>query len=324
MLAGAILALTLATAAWAETAIKFSYELPVAHNFHKGAEMLAQKVLERTHGEVKLELFPAGQLAKDSTFIKAITSGSIDGGLSPTLYWTGIMPIAGVFDVPYVMTTHEEAQKVLAGPAGDRLLKGLEKFDLVGLGYFDFGFGIYGNNKRPLPTPADFKGLRIRANNDIGAQLLQTFGASPTFLSGGEVFMALEHGTVDGTHTALTSITERKMYTVMKYLTVDNHNYIPYFVVFRKSVLDKLTPEQQTILRTAVSEVSQWVEQQQAKDDAEAVAILRDKGMQVIELNPAQLKTWRDAAQPVREAWIKKVGKEGEDLLQDVERDKAK
>jgi TRAP-type C4-dicarboxylate transport system substrate-binding protein len=107
----------------------------------------------------------------------------------------------------------------------------------------------------------------------------------------------------------------------MKYLTVDNHNFIPYFVVFRKPVLDKLTPDQQKTLSAAVREVSDWVEQQQSKEDAEGVTLLRNKGMQVIELAPAEVKVWQEAARPVRDDWIKRVGKDGEDLLQAVEQD---
>src|ERR1700742_4248739 len=103
MILAGLIAASLAAPAYAETKIRFSYELPVSHNFHKASEMLAKSVREKTNGEVIIELYPAGQLAKDSSFVKAITSGNVDGGLSPTLYWTGIMPIAGIFDVPYVV-----------------------------------------------------------------------------------------------------------------------------------------------------------------------------------------------------------------------------
>jgi tripartite ATP-independent transporter DctP family solute receptor len=303
--------------------IKLSFELPVTHNFNKAAQTMADNVARRTNGEVKIELYPAGQLAKDSTFIKTINSGGIDAGLSPTLYWTGVMPIAGILDVPYVITTHAQAQRVLAGPVGARLLKELERFDLVGLGYFNYGFGIYGNNKRELKKPDDFKGLKMRTNHDIGAKLLQAFGASPVFLSGSEVFLALERGTVDGAHTGMSSIIERKMFGAMKYVTVDNHNAIPYFVVVRKAVFDRLSPANQKILAEAVREAAASVSRLQEQDDAEGVKVLRANGVAVVELTPAEVKTWQAAAAPVREFWLSKAGADGAELLKLMEKEAA-
>ena len=308
----------------AQTKIRFSYELPVTHNFNKGAEMLRDLVDKKTNGAVKIELYPAAQLAKDSTFIKTITAGSIDGGLIPTLYWTGVMPLAGVFDVPFAITTHDEAQKVLAGPVGAKLLAELDRFELVGLGYFNYGFGIYGNNKRPLKTPADFAGLKIRTNNDIGAKLLQAYGASPVFMSGSEVFLGLERGTVDGAHLGLTSIVERKLYQAVKHLTIDNHNAIPYFVTVRKEIFAKLTSEQQKAIRDAANEVAAWVAKEQEKDDSKSVALLREKGMQVIELTPAEIKAWQDAAKSVKEFWLQKAGDAGKQLLAEIDAALAK
>lgn len=304
-----------------QTVIRLSYGLPVTHNFHKGAQMVSEKVAKATNGQVKIELYPAGQLAKDSTFIKTINSGSIDAGLSPTLYWTGVMPIAGILDVPYVINTHEQAQRVLSGAVGARLLNELDRFGLIGLGYFNYGFGIYGNNIREISKPEHFKGLKIRTNNDIGAKLLQAFGASPTFMSGSEVHLALERGTVDGAHTGLSSIIERKMFTAMKHVTVDNHNVIPYFIVMRKSVFEKLTADQQKIIKDAFTEVSQWVGKEQEADDANGVKILRSNGVQVTELSSADIKVWKAAAEPAREFWLSKTGADGAELLKIMEID---
>lgn len=315
MVAGALFA----TPVSAQTTIRFSFELPVTHNFHKGAEMLRDAMAKKTNGAVKIELYPAAQLAKDSTFIKAITSGNIDGGLSPTLYWTGVMPLAGILDVPFAITTHAQAQRILAGPVGARLLKELEKFQLVGLGYFNYGFGIYGNNKRPLKVPADFAGLKIRTNNDIGAKLLQAFGAAPVFMSGSEVFLALERGTVDGAHLGLSSIVERKIYQTVKHLTIDNHNAIPYFVVVRKETFDKLSPDHQKVLRDTVAEISAWVANEQEKGDSEAIGFLRQQGMEVVELSPAEIKVWQTAAKSVRDFWLEKSGADGANLLNALE-----
>jgi tripartite ATP-independent transporter DctP family solute receptor len=321
MLRNALLGLSLLAlpgAAQSQTVIRFGYELPVTHEFHEGARMLAKDVLEGTKGSVRIELYPAGQLTKDSTFPREITSGTVDAGLSPTLYWTGVMPIAGIFDVPYVVRDHDEAQKVLKTEVGQRLLDGLTKFNAVGLGYFNYGFGIFGTTKRPLLKPEDFKGMKVRTNNDIGAQLLKAFGASPTFMSGSEVYLGLQQGTVDGTHTGLSSVVSRKMWDVLKHLTVENHNMIPYFVVFRKSVYDKLTPEEQKVLREAVQKSSDWVAKTMKASDDQAVDVLRKQGMQVEVLTPEQLKPWVAAAQPVVDSWLAKNGKEGEALLKSI------
>ena len=317
MLAGALLALP--TAAWAETVIRFSYELPVTHEFHQASQMVAKEVAEKTNGSVKIELYPAGQLTKDSTFPREITSGTVDGGLSPTLYWTGVMPIAGIFDVPYLVQTHDEAQKILKTEVGQKLLDGLADFNAVGLGYFNYGFGIFGTTKFPLLTPDDFKGKKFRTNNDMGASLLKAYGASPTFMSGSEVFLGLQQGTVDGSHVGLTSVVSRKLYEVLKYLTVDNHNMIPYMVVLRKDVYEKLTPEEQTILREAVVKAGDWVAGMQKAADDKAIEELRGHGVQVDVLTPEQLQVWAAAAKPVADAWVGRVGEEGKKLINSID-----
>lgn len=308
------------TSVWAETVIRFSYELPVTHEFHQASQMVADDVAAGTNGSVKIELYPAGQLTKDSTFAREITSGTVDGGLSPTLYWTGIMPIAGIFDVPYLVRTHDEAQKVLETEVGQRLLDGLADFNAVGLGYFNYGFGIFGTTNKALLTPEDFKGLKFRTNNDIGASLLKAYGASPTFMSGSEVFLGLQQGTVDGSHVGLTSVVSRKLYEVLKYLTVDNHNMIPYFVVIRKDVYEKLTPEEQNVLREAVAKAGKWVADQQEAADEKAVVELRELGVQVDVLTPEQLEPWAAAAQPVADEWVQNVGAEGQELIDSINR----
>ena len=315
-----LLVLSLPGTAMAETVIRFSYELPVTHEFHQAAEMMAKEVAEGTKGSVKIELYPAGQLTKDSTFPREITSGTVDGGLSPTLYWTGVMPIAGIFDVPYLVRTHDEAQKVLKTEVGQRLLDGLGDFGAVGLGYFNYGFGIFGTTKSPLLKPEDFRGLKIRSNNDMGAALLKAFGASPTFMSGSEVFLGLQQGTVDGAHVGLTSVLSRKMYEVLKYLTVDNHNMIPYFVVLRREIYDKLTPEEQAVLRAAVARAGDWVAEIQEQADDKAIEELRGHGMQVDVLTQEQLDGWAAAARPVADEWIAKVGEEGERLVASIQK----
>lgn len=311
-------ALVLPTTAFAATVIRFSYELPVTHEFHQAAQMLAKDVAEGTKGSVKIELYPSGQLTKDSTFAREITSGTVDAGLSPTLYWTGVMPIAGIFDVPYLVRTHEEAQKVLKTEVGQKLLDGLDQFNAVGLGYFNYGFGIFGTTGKRLLTPEDFKGLKIRNNNDMGASLLKAFGASPTFMSGSEVFLGLQQGTIDGSHVGLTSVLSRKMYEVLKYLTVDNHNMIPYFVVVRKDVYAKLTPDEQAVLRAAVTKVGDWVAGIQEAADEKAADELRAHGMQVDVLTDQQLDVWAAAAKPVTDEWIGRVGAEGEELINSI------
>lgn len=305
----------------AQTVIRLSYELPVTHEFHEGAEMLAKLVDERTEGAVKIELYPAGQLTKDSNFPREIMAGTVDAGLSPTLYWTGVMPIAGIFDVPYLVRSHEEARKVLAGEVGQRLLDALEEFNAVGLGYFNYGFGIFGTRETQLREPADFEGLKMRTNNDIGAQLLQAFGASPTFMSGGEVYLGLQQGTIDGTHTGLSSVLSRNMDEVLGYLTIDNHNMIPYFVMIRKEVFDQLSDDEQKILREAVSEAGDSVAREMEAADADAAEQLRGRGVTVDELTAEQLAEWAEAAAPVRDYWLSEVGDEGRELIDLVNSD---
>lgn len=304
----------------AQTVIRLVHEQPVNHFMHKAVEMIAKEVSEKTNGSVKIEIYPAGQLVKDADFPREVMSGTADAGLSASLYWAGVMPIVGIFDVPFLVQTHEEAQKVLASDVGRQLLAGLEKFQAVGLGYFNYGFGNWGTTKRELLKPDDFKSLKIRSNNDMGAQLLKAFGASSVFMTGSELFLAMQQGTIDGAHIGLSSTVSRKTYEVVKNVTVDNHNLVVFFVVVRKAVYDKLTPQEQSVLREAVRKAEAWVAEVSKKEDDDAIVELRKHGVRVTVLAPEDARVWAKAAQPVRDTWLKRMGKSGEELLVSVEK----
>src|SRR5699024_7900571 len=139
----------------------------------------------------------------DTDMNQAILSGGVEMGLNGTTLWSTIIPEMGIFDVPFAMPSYDLARAAINGDIRDLLGDELEKKGGKILMFADFGYNQLINKKRPLETPEDYKGLKIRTVGDIWSTMLKSFGASPVNMGAGDVYMAMQTGTIDGATTGL-------------------------------------------------------------------------------------------------------------------------
>jgi len=297
------------------TTIHLAYNLPQDHHVAIGIEDFAKKVTEKSDGKVKVQVYPAGQLLSDKDMNQSILSGGVEMGVNSSTLWASTVPAMGIFDVPYVFNDYSAVGEAVNGEFGDKLRGAMEEKGAKVLIFADYGYVQFANNKRPLKSPEDFKGLKIRSIGDLPSELIQAYGASPVFMGGGEVYMALQRDTVDGATSGTTAMLQRKYDEVTKYLTINNYAYLEFLLAVNKDYWDGLPQKTQDLLTEVAAETETWIREQAEKEDNESAKALEEKGMEVYVVPEDELDIWKDAAAPVRDVFVKNAGDLGQELL---------
>lgn len=295
--------------------IRLAYNLPQDHHISKGIEKFAKEVKERSDGKVDIQVYPAGQLLDDKDMNDSILSGGVEMGVNSSTLWSSTVPAMGIFDVPYLFTHYDDVGKAVGGEFGDKLRGAMEDKGAKVLMFADYGYIQFANNKRQLEHPDDFKGLKIRSIGDLPSELIKAYGASPAFMGGGEVYMALQRHTVDGATSGTTAMAQRKYDEVAKYLTINNYAYMEFLLVSNKQFWDGLPEKTQNLLTEVAEETEDWIREQAEKEDDKYAKELEKRGMEVYTVPTEDLDEWKEAASPVRDIFLKNSGDLGKELL---------
>jgi len=273
-----------AAAAQSPVKLRFSHTVPETDSQHKAALEFSKRVKERTQGGVEIQVFANSQLGNDVTLVTGVRSGTIDIGATGNPFVTGLAPKLNALDLPYQFADAQQAYRTLDGAVGRSLLDELSAHQIKGLAFWEIGFRSLGNNKRPINTAADIKGLKIRTTpNPSHLKAFQLLGANPQPMPFAEVFGALESGAVDGQENPPTLMLSSKMYEVQKYLSLTRHAYTPLVVIMNKARFESLKPEFQKVVLEEAATAANF--QRKLNNDGEkaAIAELRAKGMQINE-----------------------------------------
>jgi tripartite ATP-independent transporter DctP family solute receptor len=327
------LALTLLTAAAftttavaqdAPTDLRLAHNMPLTHHMHAGAESLA-KTFNASNKKYRIVVYGAGQLYNEKALVQAVSGGALDIAFATSGFWSGTAPTVSVSDYPLLFPTAAAAKAAYEGQMGKAIAAQIERENVKVLGWFHFGFNdVLLNNKRPIKTVQDLKGLRMRTPNPLAASVLKAAGAGPVVLSATEVYLAMQRGTIDGTLTGATAVVQRKFYEVAKYATVVPFGYSAQPVTISMRAWNKLSPEEQKSLQAAVTMAADET-MQSAVRDADAAIAEFSKHMQVNRFSPAELATLAAMAQPVANEYLKQVaGDDGIRVLELARADVAK
>jgi len=302
------------------TTIRLAYNLPQDHHISIGIEKFAKDITEKSDGKVDVQVYPAGQLLSDKDMNQSLLSGGVEMGVNSSTLWASTVPAMGIFDVPYVFNDYSAVGEAVNGEFGDKLRGAMEEKGAKVLIFADYGYVQFANNKRPLKSPSDFKGLKIRSIGDIPSELIKAYGASPVFMGGGEVYMALQRDTVDGATSGTTAMLQRKYDEVTKYLTINNYAYLEFLLAVNKDYWDGLPEETQKLIEETAEETEVWIREQAEIEDSKSAKELEEKGMEVYVVLEEDLPEWIEAAAPVRGAFTKNSGDLGKELLEMVDK----
>jgi TRAP-type transport system periplasmic protein len=269
---------------------------PVSFGVKKFAEILAAK----SGGKLNIREFASSQLGNELQQQSALRGGTQEMLSASTTSLATVVPEFGLLDFPFIVGTTEQAEALAQGAFGKAMIETLPQRGLIGLGYWGLGFRNVTNSKRPVTKVEDFSGLKLRViPNPVYLESFSAFKANPVPMAFGELYSALETGTVDGQENPYTVILSNKFYEVQKYVSATNHTYTQNIILVSKIFWDKLSPAEQKMMQEAYAESRGYQKEQTALQTEKALSELQAKGMQYNAIAPAELERMRKAVQPV-------------------------
>ena len=273
-----------------------------------------------TNGGITVQTFPNGQLGKDNEVLEQVKSGVIESGIFSVGGFAGGYPLIGVLDIPFAFPNISTTYAVFDGPFGQRLAADIKKkTGMTVLGFGDSGgFFHITNNKKPIMSPADLQGLKIRTMGlDTHKAIITSLGGQPTALAWAELYTALQTGVVDGQMNPIPIIAFAKFQEVQKYLTLTGHLFAPYVWVINTRFWDSLTPDEKNVVTySAKSAIVAGRGMGRAIEASSKGLATLSKTMKVNSLTDEQKKAFKDKAVPeVTKIILQKFGNEGKEMM---------
>jgi len=275
--------------------VRFGYGLNEQSNQGRAVRLFAEQVEKATGGKMKMRVVGAAALGPDVQMQQALIGGAQEMMVGSTATLVGITKEMALWDTPFLFDNAKEADAILDGPIGQKVMDKLKEKGLVGLVYWENGFRNLTNSKRPVTKAEDLDGIKLRVmQNNVYLDSFKLLGANAIPLPFSELFSALETKTVDGQENPYNTILSSKFYEVQKYLSVTNHVYSPWILLASKKWWDTLSKDEQKVLMDA-ARASRDFERKDTREEAgRALADLKAKGMQINEVPAAEVARMRD------------------------------
>lgn len=233
--------------------IRLGHGLSTGHSVHQGMVYFGEQLEKISEGKFKVQIYPSQQLGTERQCLELLQIGSLDMTKVSAGVLENFSPSIKVFGIPYMFKDKEHTFRVLDGPIGDELLAGTEKYWLKGLGYYDSGSRSFYTIDRPVEQPNDLEGLKIRVmESQTAIDMVKSFGGSPTPISWGELYTALQQGVVDGAENNPPSFYLSRHYEVCKYYIIDEHTVLPDVVLMSTHLWNTLNDQEQKWIQEAM------------------------------------------------------------------------
>ncbi len=295
--------------------VKYTYVFQVGHvvttdhSYHKGLLRFSELVGQKTNGRVKIEIFPSAQIGNEADLTEGVAMGTVDMALVNSGNLASFINTYQLFDLPFLFRDEAHAHSVLDGEIGQAALGSLGKIGIKGFANWENGFFSLWNNERPINKAEDFKGLKIRANNNpIHLDSYKAMGASPITMGWSEVYSAIQNGTIDGVSVSIPSMYSAKIHEVAPYLSTSSEFYVTVILMMNLDLYNKLPADIQTALVQSAVETTSYQRELNAKLMNEELAELEKNGFQVTHPDKEQIKqmVW----DVVYDKWADKLGKD--------------
>lgn len=319
-LGAALVALTLAIPAFSapKVVLKLGHIAEASNPYGKGADYFAQLVAKKSNGEIEVKVFPSSQLGAQKELIEGLIYGTVDMTLTGTAELGTFQKQMALFDMPFIFKDRAHAYRALDS-VGMELGKALEPKGIKLLGYMENGIRHLTNNVRPVKTPADMKGLKIRVmNNVVYVEMMKALGASPTPMAFAELYSAMQQGTVDGQENPSAHIYTKRFFEVQKYASMTGHAYAPEPVLISMISWNKMTPAQRAIIQQAATEAIAWQRKLSTDEDDDFWAKIKATGK--IQIITVDRQPFIDATKSVYKTLASTVGQANIDKVKALEK----
>lgn len=263
--------------------LKLAHSLPPNHSVHLGLVYMDQRLQEISNHKMKLDIYSSSQLGSESQCIELLQIGSLDMTKVSSASLEGFVDLYKVFGMPYLFTSREHYFSVLDGSIGNKMLTVTEPYWFRGLTYFDAGARSFYTVNKPIRTPEDLKGLKIRVQKSpIAVEMMRAFDGSATPVDWGELYTALQSNVVDGAENNTPSITTAFHHEVAKYFSVNEHTMCPDVIIISSTTWGKLTEQEKVWLQQAANEATVYQRALWKEQEIKSLEEMKEKGLEII------------------------------------------
>lgn len=294
--------------AGAQTAIKLGHDQPESSPHHQAAVKFKEMVESGSGGKLTVQIFPASMLGSGTQMVEQVQAGALEAAALPTAWIAPLAPSVSVLDLPFLFPSRAVAYNVIDGPVGAEILKPLNKVNIEGVVFWESGFKQF-TGDFPIRTPDDYKGHKIRTMPaPVIMEQFKAFGATPTPINFKELYSALQQKVVDGQENPIATIASMRFYEVQPHLTLSDHGFLAYVLMFNKPFLEKLTADQRKLLADAGAEARDYQRQIIQAAEATNLKIFEEAGVKVTKLSAEQRAAFANASESVHTWYANKYG----------------
>lgn len=273
--------------------------------YWQGSSEFKRLLEEYSGGRLTVAIFPSAQLGSERDLIEGVGLGTIEMAVCSTGALSNFSPDFMVLDLPYLGTTRDELFPVMDGPVGQAILKTLEPKGVKALNFWENGFRNVTNNTKEIHVPDDVKGMKIRVmENPIHQETFRVFGAMPVPMAWGEVFIAMQQGTIDGHENALINILNDKIYEVQKYVSLTAHFFSPAVLMINVDFFNMQPKDLQDAILKAAEGAKVFQRKYCVEQEPTLIQRLKDHGVTITEVDRT---VWQKASRPVYETFRSKI-----------------
>lgn len=265
------------------TTIRLAHALNTSHPVHEAMIFMADLASEKSDGRLRIKVYPNQQLGSEREILELVQIGSLGMTKISSAALENFVPEMQVFSLPYLFGDETHIESVLSGEIGQELLLAGEPYWLRGLTYYDAGMRSFYTMDRPIETPDDLQGMNIRVmQSQMAVNMMRELGGSPTPISFGELYTALQQGVVDGAENNPPSFLTSRHYEVANYYSLDEHTMLPDVVIIGTEVWNNLNQQEQQWLQESADSSAVFQKQLWLEAETEALETVRDAGVEII------------------------------------------
>ncbi|WP_370556199.1 TRAP transporter substrate-binding protein [Edwardsiella tarda] len=282
--------------------LKLAHNLERSHVVHQAFEQMAKEVQQLSNGTMRIRIYPSSQMGSARETLELLQNGALDMTKGSASDLESFDNVYAIYNMPYLFKDQQHFNNVVYGPVGKEIMDSTKD-----KGFFSMAAYVAGTRsfyaKKPITSPADLKGMKIRVQaSPTTIKMIELMGGSPTPISFGEVYTAMQQGVVDGAENNVPSWVQTRHIEIANVLSEDEHASIPDYLVIATKTWEKLTPEQQAILAKAACDSEVYQQKLWDQVDAESRAQAKAMGASIVSVDKAP---FRAAVQPLYDEFRK-------------------
>lgn len=282
---------------------------------HQGMLKFEEYVETNTDGRVDVQIFPNGQMGGEREMIEGVAMGSLQMTVATASVMSAYGEKFNLMELPFLFPDYDSVYAAYDGELGDLYSSWMEEQDLLNMGFYCGGMRAISNSKKPVYTPADLSGLKIRCiESDMFMQLFKLLGTNPTPMNYNEVYTGLEQGTIDGQDNPATLTYTSKFYEKLSYFTKTNHVALCIPIIVQKSYYENLPEDIRQVMDEGFQEMLTYCREENLQFELDALDAMEEYGLEIIDLTDEQMKEFQDAIGPIYDEYREIVGDDVMDL----------